>query len=133
MKKRKEVVDAIISHMSIGKSQEDVLALYLDLARTEDDDLVGSLIWIANNSELPKSQSGEKNGHYWFGLLTNKEQKKFVANWGKGDASTYLSFERYLDLNFESIGKFLRSSFTYLTSNEGLNYWLELETDLRNK
>jgi hypothetical protein len=43
------------------------------------------------------------------------------------------NFEDYLDKEWDSIDAFLRSGFVYITSKEGLSFWLELETDLRNK
>jgi hypothetical protein len=138
MKNRRDVVSALISHFGEGKSVSEEKAFLLDLAYSNDEQLIGKLVDIVNNIELPKnqkSQSGDKNGHYWFELLTNEERKKFKANWMKerGIESPFNTFESYLDRDWDSISHFLRSGFVYIISNEGISYWLELETDLRNK
>lgn len=139
MKNRIDVVSALVSHFEGDKpftlaEQKEFL---LDLAYTSDDKLVSKLVDIVNDIELTKSQksqSGEKNGHYWFELLTHSEKKKFKANFDKERGGDWGgSFELFLDREYESINKFLRSGFVFLTSNEGISYWLELETDLRNK
>jgi hypothetical protein len=139
MKNRTDVVSALVSHFGQGKSVSEEKEFLLDLAYTSDEQLVNRLVDIVNDIEFPKnqkSQSGDKNGHYWFELLTNDERKNFKANWekerGGGIASLY-TFDTYLDREWDSIGTFMRSGFLYLASNEGLRYWLELETDLRNK
>lgn len=139
MKNRTDVVSALVSHFEGGKpftlaEQKEFL---LDLAYSSDEKLIDKLVDIVNDIDLKvadKSQSGAKNGHYWFDLLTNSEKKKFVANFNKerGGDSPY-NFQIFLDKDWDSIGHFLRSGFVYIASNEGLPFWLELETDLRNK
>lgn len=139
MKNRTDVVSALVSHFEGGKpftlaEQKEFL---LDLAYSSDEKLIDKLVDIVNDIEFPnsqKSQSGEKNGHYWFDLLTNSEKKKFIANFNKERGGDWGgSFELFLDRDYESISKFLRRGFVFMTSNEGLPFWLELETDLRNK
>lgn len=135
MKNRTDVVSALISHFGQDKPLKEKNEFLLDLAYSNDEVLISKLVDIVNSIELPKfepSQSGAKNGHYWFDLFTNKEKKKFRANWEKSK-SFLMTFEDYLDGNFDSIHTFMRCAFIYLTSNEGLSFWLELETDLRNK
>lgn len=139
MKNRTDVVSALVSHFGQDKTLEEKNLFLLDLAYSNDEVLIDKLVDIVNSIESPKtekSQSGDKNGHYWFGLLTNDEQKKFKANWQKERGTNMLSFytfDSYLDREWDSIGTFLRSAFIYLTSNEGIPFWVGLETDLRNK
>lgn len=136
MKNRRDVVSALISHFGQGKPLNEMNLFLSDLAYSNDEQLISKLVDIVNDIDLPKSnksQSGDKNGHYWFELLTNGQRKKFKANWNKERRMSNWVFEDYLDKEWDSIDSFLRSGFIYITSNEGLSYWLELETDLRNK
>jgi len=136
MKNRKEVISALVSHFGQDNSKEGESLFLLDLAFSNDEQLISKLVDIVNDIDLPKSnksQSGAKNGHYWFELLTNGQRKKFKANWNNERRMSNWVFEDYLDKEWDSIDSFLRSGFVYITSNEGLSYWLELETDLRNK
>lgn len=136
MKNRTDVVSALISHFGQGKPLNEMNLFLSDLAYSNDEQLISKLVDIVNDIDLPKSnksQSGDKNGHYWFELLTNGQRKKFKANWNKERRMSNWVFEDYLDKEWDSIDSFLRSGFIYITSNEGLSYWLELETDLRNK
>jgi len=136
MKNRTDVVSALISHFGQGKPLNEMNLFLSDLAYSNDERLIAKLVDIINDIDLPKSnksQSGDKNGHYWFELLTNSQRKKFKANWNSERRMSNWDFEDYLDKEWDSIDAFLRSGFVYITSKEGLSYWLELETDLRNK
>lgn len=135
MKNRTDVVSALVSHFGKGKSAEEQRAFLLDLAYTSDEKLIDKLVDIVNDIEVDKSQSGAKNGHYWFELLTHEERRNFKANWHKlrGAESKYNLFESYLDRDYDSIGEFLGCGFVFSESNEGASYWLGLQTDLRNK
>ncbi len=136
MKNRRDVVSALISHFGQGKPLNEMNLFLSDLAYSNDEQLISKLVDVVNSIELPKSnksQSGDKNGHYWFELLTSSQRKKFKANWNSERRMSNWDFEDYLDKEWDSIDTFLRSGFVYITSKEGLSYWLELETDLRNK
>jgi hypothetical protein len=136
MKNRTDVVSALISHFGQGKPLNEMNLFLSDLAYSNDERLIAKLVDIINDIDLPKSnksQSGDKNGHYWFELLTSSQRKKFKANWNSERRMSNWDFEDYLDKEWDSIDAFLRSGFVYVTSKEGLSYWLELETDLRNK
>jgi hypothetical protein len=136
MKNRTDVVSALISHFGQDKPLNEMNLFLSDLAYSNDERLITKLIDIVNDIDLPKrnkSQSGDKNGHYWFELLTISQRKKFKANWNSEKRMSNWVFEDYLDKEWDSIDSFLRSGFVYITSKEGLSFWLELETDLRNK
>jgi hypothetical protein len=136
MKNRRDVVSALISHFGYDKPLNEMNLFLSDLAYSNDERLIAKLVDIINDIDLPKSnksQSGDKNGHYWFELLTNSQRKKFKANWNSERRMSNWDFEDYLDKEWDSIDSFLRSGFVYITSKEGLSFWLELETDLRNK
>jgi len=136
MKNRTDVVSALISHFGQGKPLNEMNLFLSDLAYSNDERLIAKLVDIINDIDLPKSnksQSGDKNGHYWFELLTSSQRKKFKANWNSERRMSNWDFEDDLDKEWDSIDAFLRSGFVYVTSKEGLSYWLELETDLRNK
>jgi hypothetical protein len=136
MKNRTDVVSALISHFGQGKPLNEMNLFLSDLAYSNDEQLISKLVDVVNSIELPKSnksQSGDKNGHYWFELLTISQRKKFKANWNSERRMSNWNFEDYLDKEWDSIDAFLRSGFVYITSKEGLSFWLELETDLRNK
>jgi hypothetical protein len=136
MKNRTDVVSALISHFGQGKPLNEMNLFLSDLAYSNDERLIAKLVDIINDIDLPKSnksQSGDKNGHYWFELLTSSQRKKFKANWNSERRMSNWVFEDYLDKEWDSIDAFLRSGFVYITSKEGLSFWLELETDLRNK
>jgi hypothetical protein len=138
MKNRTDVVSALVSHFGEGKSVSEEKAFLLDLAYTSDEKLISKLVDIVNDIELrivgDKSQSGAKNGYYWFELLTNDESKKFKANFNKSRGGEFaFNFEIFLDRDYESIGEFIRSGFIFSESDEGLDYWVRLSTDLRNK
>ena len=136
MKNRRDAVSALISHFGQGKPLNEMNLFLSDLAYSNDEQLISKLVDVVNSIELPKSnksQSGDKNGHYWFELLTSSQRKKFKANWNSERRMSNWNFEDYLDKEWDSIDSFLRSGFVYITSKEGLSFWLELETDLRNK
>jgi hypothetical protein len=141
MKNRRDVVSALVSNFWEDKSREDISheeesSYLLNLAFSNDEQLISKLVDIVNDIDLPKSnksQSGSKNGHYWFELLTSSQRKKFKANWNSERRMSNWVFEDYLDKEWDSIDSFLRSGFVYITSKEGLSFWLELENDLRNK
>ena len=139
MKNRTDVVSALVSHFGEGKSVSEEKAFLLDLAYTSDENLISKLVDIVNDIELriigDKSQSGAKNGHYWFELLTNDERKKFKVNFNnaRGRDFSPFNFEIFLDKDYDSIGEFVRSGFVFSESNEGFDYWVRLTTDLRNK
>ena len=63
-----------------------------------------------------------KKGSYWFSFLSEKEQKEFREN-----VQYYNdNFHELMELQFESIGYLISSSFVLASTEQGFKYWNEI-------